>query len=319
MSHPPINWEDPPCDVCKAITVETIFSGPDRLERLPGTFFMARCTGCGVYRQLPRPVWASLQHYYPEDYVAYQYNQPQKSLKGFIQGYGNIKRRRAIEKFQPGGHLLEVGCGTGNFLRELQTTNRWTCEGIEPSQSAADYARNTLQIPIHHGLFSDFSFEPESFDVVMMGCVLEHLQNPVRDIQRTYDLLKKGGWFVFTIPNFESLERKIFREYWSGWDLPRHLYVFPKPVLQRVMEENGFWLVERKCLASSYHVLRHSFDFWSQTWEEKHPVAKKWLMQAYASWFTRLGLMVPLAILDRLNLSTNITVFAQKIQKGEPL
>lgn len=308
-----IQWEAPPCSWCGTTDIEPVFFGPDRLERLPGAFQMARCPKCGLYRQSPRPAWESLKNYYPEDYVAYQYDtQSRNPVLDYIKRYGNIKRRRAIEAFQPGGQLLEVGCGTGNFLREMQMTGRWECTGIEPSQAAADHARKTLQIPIHHGRFEDVELAPESFDVVMMVCVLEHLADPVRDIQRTHSLLKKGGWFVFTVPNFESLERKVFGEYWSGWDLPRHLYIYPHPVLHKLMEAHGFRIAARKCLASSYHVLRHSFDFWSQTWEEKHPTAKRLLMKAYGSWVTRLALMAPLALADRMNLSTNITFFAQK-------
>ncbi len=277
---------------------------------------MTRCITCGLYRQFPRPVWDSLKHYYPENYVAYNYKTPhKKSIQGFINQYGNLKRRRAIEKFQLGGQLLEVGCGTGSFLSEMQNTNRWTCVGIEPNVVAAAHVQKTLKIPVHHERFSDIQLTQASFDVVVMWCVLEHLEYPISDIQKAHSLLKNGGWFVFTIPNFESLEKKIFGEFWSGWDLPRHLYIFPKPVLHDILEKNGFQVVTKKCLASSYHVLRHSLDFWSQTWENKFPTTKKLLMKSYSSWLVRLGLVTPLAIVDRLNLSTNITIVAQKIRE----
>jgi 2-polyprenyl-3-methyl-5-hydroxy-6-metoxy-1,4-benzoquinol methylase len=308
-----IQWEEPACAWCGSTTTEHAFSGPDRLARLPGLFFMVRCTTCGLYRQSPRPAWESLKNYYPEDYAAYSYDAyDKKSVRGFIKGYGNLKRRRAIESFQYGGQLLEVGCGTGSFLKEMQRTDRWDCVGIEPNQRAASFAQESLDLPIYHGRFSDITFKNGTFDVIVLWCVLEHLDHPVQDIQKTHSLLKKGGWFIFTIPNYESLGKKLFGKYWSGWDLPRHMYIFPRPVLHQILEECGFQVIEKKCIASSYYLLGHSLDFWSQSWVGKFPAVKKLMTKFYYSWAARLVLLLPLAILDRLKLSTNITIFARK-------
>lgn len=307
-------WQDTICDWCGTPGGELIFEGPDRLEGLSGSFQMVLCKKCGLFRQNPRLAWDSLTAYYPEDYAAYHYTLEAKksTWRAKYDNYGNVKRRRAIEKYQPSGRLLEVGCGTGAFLNELLQSGNWDVVGIEPSQSAALYTQKTLSVPVYHGRFEDADLEPGSFDAVVLWCVLEHLTEPIQDLRRAYALLKEGGWLFFSMPNYESLDAKLFGKYWSGWDLPRHLYIFPHPVITEILSNLGFGNIAAKSISTSYHAIGHSLDFWSQDWDQKHAAKRRWLLKIYYSWVMRVALLLPLAILDRLNLTTNITFFAQK-------
>jgi SAM-dependent methyltransferase len=303
------------CAWCGLTESSLLFEGPDRLERLPGVFQIVQCKSCGLIRQNPRLTWDKLKEYYPEDYAAYHYEtkpEQKPSLRNRIQEYGNWKRRKNLEAYISAGKLLEVGCGTGAFLRELKKTSRWEVIGIEPSKTAAAYARQMLNSPVYEGRFSDIPLPVENFDVVVMFCVLEHLEDPIEDLRRAHTLLKNEGYLIFTIPNYESLGSRIFGRYWSGWDLPRHLYIFPYPVLKDILTQLGFEIVARKCLATSYHALGHSLEFWSQSWEANHPRLKRIVMSVYYSWVLRLGLVIPLSILDQLKLCTNITYFVRK-------
>lgn len=309
-----LQWEESACAWCGSIDDELIFEGPDRLHGLSGTFRLVRCKRCGVFRQNPRLKWDSLSKYYPDDYLSYDYNAGgyQNSIRTWIRNRGNRKRRLAIERFQPGGRLLEVGCGTGAFLIELLNSGHWDVVGIEPNEKAASHARRTSGVPIHQGMFSDATLEPESFDAIVLWCVVEHLVQPIQDLRRAHALLKKGGSLFFSVPNYESLEAKIFGRFWSGWDLPRHLHFFPQSILHEILESIGFHNISTRCISTSYQALGHSLNFWSQDWADKYPKLRHSLMQFYRSWIVRLGLFVPLAILERFNLTTNITYFAQK-------
>lgn len=312
MDQNPIEWVETVCNACGASGGEFAFEGPDRLEKLPGRFRMVRCLECGAYRQNPRPTWEHLQRYYPEDYAAYQYADQGSRLKKEIRRYGLLKRLRAIQKFQPGGRLLEVGCGTGHFLKEAADSGNWQVVGIEPSPSAAAFVSGQLGLQVHQGRFSEIPLPPESFDAIVFWCVLEHLDCPVDDLRYAHSLLKKNGWLFASIPNFESLETRIFGQYWAGWDLPRHLYVFPRPSLYRIMSKIGFRVIDERCLTTSYDILGHSLEFWSQSWESKHPKAKRFLIRSYRSLLGRLAMILPLAVLDRLRLTSTLTIFAQK-------
>jgi SAM-dependent methyltransferase len=184
--------------------------------------------------------------------------------------------------------------------------------GIEPGGRAAEYARQRLGVEVHHGRFSEIQLPEASFDVVVLWNVVEHLDQPVGDLKYAQRLLKDGGWLVFSVPNLESLERGVFKDYWVGWDLPRHLYLFSQPTLKEILEATGFQLVAKRCISTSYSVLGHSLDFWSQTWAERHPTLRRALLGTYRSLPGRVLMVPPLWLLDRLNLSTILTLFAQK-------
>jgi SAM-dependent methyltransferase len=308
-------WEHTNCAWCGTSASEVVFEGPDRLHDLPGLFYFRRCKQCGVLRQDPRLTWEHLSSYYPQDYPAYTFDAGEMNpfLLKKINNYGNIKRRRFVEKYQPCGRLLEVGSGTGAFLRELVKSGRWEVVGIEPNQEAAAYTSENLGVSIHHGRFSEVDLKPATYDAIVLWCVLEHLSEPVQDLRYIHSLLKDGGWLFFSMPNYESLEAKVFGPFWSGWDLPRHLYIFPRSILYEILTQIGFGQISKRCISTSYHALGHSLEFWSQSWEKEHPKIHRTLLKFYRSWFARLGLLLPLAMLDRLNLSTNISFAAQKI------
>jgi SAM-dependent methyltransferase len=310
-----LKWEKTNCPWCGTYESDLVFEGPDRLHDLPGMFHLRRCRQCGVLRQDPRLIWEHLSAYYPEDYPAYTYEtgETTSALYRRISNYGNVKRRRFVEKFQSGGRLLEVGTGTGAFLRELVKSSKWEVEGIEPSQPASAFAAKTLKVPIHDARLSEVDLEPASFDAIVLWCVLEHLTQPVQDLRYIHSLLKDGGWLFLSVPNYESLETKLFGRFWSGWDLPRHLTIFPRLVLRQILTQIGFSQISERCVSSSYNALGHSLSFWSQSWKSDHPKVHQALFSFYQSWFARLGLFFPLALLDRLNLSTNISFAAQKV------
>ena len=314
MEEKQLEWEEGDCIWCGSVEYDYCFEGPDRLERLPGTFCLIRCRHCGVYRQNPRLSWNALMNYYPDNYVSYYYQNNEKNNRWqkYINNYGNIKRRKAVERFQSGGRLLDVGCGTGAFLQELIRSKKWDVIGIEPNKKAAEYAQLRTNATIYNDQFYDTNLDPDSFDAIALWTVLEHLEQPIRDLKYAHNLLKGNGWLILSIPNINSLGAKIFKEYWSGWDLPRHLYLFPPSTLREILESIGFCVVYERCLSTSYQALGHSIDFWSQQWEKKFPKLKNILMRIYYSWVTRIGLLIPLAILDRLNLTSTITVFARK-------
>jgi 2-polyprenyl-3-methyl-5-hydroxy-6-metoxy-1,4-benzoquinol methylase len=310
-----LKWEVCSCAYCGHEQTEPVFEGPDRLEMLPGRFTVVRCLQCSLLRQNPRLKWESLSHYYRDNYVSHPLlvRDIPSLWKRIDKRYGPWKRLRAVERYQKEGHLLEVGCGTGNFLEEALRSGKWQVTGIEPNPRAARYVQEKLQAPIYNDLFQETSLPDETFDVVVMWNVLEHMQDPIQAIKAARSLLKENQWLVFSIPNLNSLEARVFGRYWVGWDLPRHLYFFPQALLKTILNEMGFRWVDAYCLSTSYSMLGHSIDFWSQSWEAKSPGLRKTIISAYKSLSGRLATTPPLWLLDRLRLSSIITIFAQKV------
>jgi 2-polyprenyl-3-methyl-5-hydroxy-6-metoxy-1,4-benzoquinol methylase len=308
-------WEENTCDWCNESDGELLFEGMDLLMGLPGRFRMVRCKHCGLIRQNPRLKWDSLKKYYPDDYTAYEpiIHTETSPWKRLDRRYGMWKRLRAIERLSPGGRLLDVGCGTGIFLAEAQRTGKWELFGLDPSEKVASYVREHLNIPILQARFEEIGFPPKSFDVITMWNVLEHFNHPITELKRAHELLVDGGWLIFSIPNLESWEAKAFGRYWLGWDLPRHLYLFPRKELRSILSELGFHLESMRCLATAHAALGLSLDFLLKTWLGSDSSIRHLLLRLYRSMPIRLITAIPFRILDELKSSSLITVFAQKV------
>lgn len=312
-----LEWEVTQCDWCGSSAGDEILVGPDRSEHLPGIFRLVRCGSCGLIRQNPRLAWNSLKHYYVEGYSSHPpLIQDEKNfLRRLDRRYGPWKRLRAVEKYKKGGSLLDVGCGTGTFLEEAVHSGHWEAVGVDSSERAVAIARERLGIEVHQGKFDEIAFSQAAFDVVAMWNVLEHMDRPVHSLRIAYKLLKKDGILVLSVPNLEGLDVRVFGRYWLGWELPRHLYLFPRPLLNKILDEVGFQVVGMRCLSTSYSILGDSLNFWSQSWGTAHPTLRNLLLRTYRTLLVRAALVPPLWLQDRLNLSTIITLFAKKKAK----
>jgi hypothetical protein len=85
--------------------------------------------------------------------------------------------------------------------------------------------------------------------------------------------------------------------------------LFPRPILNSI----GFKVIEERCLTTAYAQMGHNLEFWSQSWQPQYPWLNSLIRKGYYNWFTRLVSGVPFAVLDRLCLTTNLTIFAQKV------
>lgn len=310
----PEQFEVCSCAWCGSSEFTIEFTGPDRLEKFPGKFQFVRCAACGLFRQNPRLTWSFLKKFYPVNYKSYSYidKTEESKFNRYFRQHGNWKKSKLVKSFIKGGRILEVGCGTGEFLDELLRSGQWNAMGIEPNDHAASQAEARLGIPVYRERIDQFEFENNLFDAVIMWYVLEHLEQPIKSIQKIYMMLKEGGFFFFSMPLVDGWESNLFGKYWSGWDLPRHLYIFPLKLMRQILRDIGFQIVSEKCISSGHAILGHSIEFWTQPWENKYPQIKKWLMKLYLSPIGKTSLMVPLYFSDKLNKSTTYTIVAKK-------
>lgn len=141
--------------------------------------------------------------------------------------------------------ILDIGCGNGYFLKYGEEIG-WDCFGIEPSKVAAQYAKeqglNVINTVFEKKLFSD-----NSFDVINMDKVLEHLPRPEDILLDAHMLLKKDGVICISVPNdFSPLQNILSQELgYKKWWLspPHHLNYFSKSSLQGLLERCGYKIV----------------------------------------------------------------------------
>jgi 2-polyprenyl-3-methyl-5-hydroxy-6-metoxy-1,4-benzoquinol methylase len=147
----------------------------------------------------------------------------------------------------PNGRALDVGCGSGEILSNLQSLG-WKVQGVDfdPAAVEAAQARGVI---VHQGDLFEQNFPAESFDAIVMSHVIEHVPDPLSLIQECERILKPGGRLVMVTPNPKSLSHFWFGKAWRGLEPPRHLYIQTQASLQSLTSKAGFEHVEMRTSA----------------------------------------------------------------------
>jgi SAM-dependent methyltransferase len=301
------------CCWCGANEFEIIIQGPDLLLDMPGEFQFVKCCNCGLLRQNPYLDWDDLKNYYPDNYASYQ---PQTStitshMHRWDKRYGLWKRVKIINKYKPSGTWVDIGAGTGRILQEASLWKKWKLLAVEPVKHAAEYIQNNSDIIVINNQFEDLEGFENHFDIVTMWDVIEHLKNPITCLTKVRDILKPGGIFVFSTPNLKSWDRKVFNKYWVGYDLPRHLHLFPDNLLLQILEDIGFAFNEKKCIAGSHGAFMLDLSFFNKEADSK--LITSFLSKGPDFLLPRALTFLPLWLLDKLKLGSNITYIVTKV------
>ena len=143
-----------------------------------------------------------------------------------------------FEKFRKTNKMLDVGCGPGLFLIEAKKRG-WEVYGTEFTDKQLAYLKdkgiNTLK-----GKLTNNSFEDGLFDVIISSEVIEHINNPVEEMQHFHRLLRKGGLVYITTPNFNALERYLLKGDYEIIEYPEHLSYYTPTTINLLLTNNGF-------------------------------------------------------------------------------
>jgi len=133
--------------------------------------------------------------------------------------------------------ILDVGCGIGMFLNELNS-KKFNKYGVEINAKGADEARKK-GITVYTSDFLKLKLN-KKFDVITMWHVLEHMPDPQQVIKKISGMLRKNGLLVFAVPNSGGMGFTYGKKYWYHLDSPRHLFLPNRSNLNRVLKKNHF-------------------------------------------------------------------------------
>ncbi len=201
------------------------------------------CRNCGLIFAVWEPDEKVLEDHYSAEYfkpyledVAIHVN---KRFKRRIREIRNIKRS---------GKLLDVGSGVGIFLR-LAVEQGYDAFGVDISAWACEYARKKFNLKVFNGDFRKAGWAGESFDVITLWHVLEHVKNPVMFLNDINKLLKVDGILALEVPNIESIMAKVAGIDWELMAPKEHLFYFNIQTLKRVLGDAGFKVIQSKTYA----------------------------------------------------------------------
>lgn len=180
-------------------------------------------------------------------YVTEKYND--EYAKNYSQALLKLHKRfgphlELIRKFRSGSKILDIGCGTGHFLKYLiSKKDLWKIFGVEPNKLLRNVAKKNTAANIQDGLLSKIPFRDNFFDVVTCYDVLEHNIDLMENVAELRRVLKPNGILLIQAPNYRSLMAYITGSRWDWWCVPDHVLHFSYEFLVRYMKENGFTIL----------------------------------------------------------------------------
>ncbi|MCC6165591.1 MAG: class I SAM-dependent methyltransferase [Caldilineaceae bacterium] len=253
------------CNLCGSPSASYRYTLADYyLQRFDVEATLVQCSQCGLVYQNPRPTLAEMSEHYPPEYPLYQTGkgrQPGRLLQ-WAYDYGMRKRGRFVTRHKQTGALLDVGCATGVFLDGMRRQGTWELHGVELTPEVAKIARRERSLDVFAGTLEEASYPDQSFDVVTLWDVLEHLHDPTATLREIHRILKDDGLLVIRVPNLASWDAQWFGRYWAGLDAPRHLYVFTPQTLAQMLQRAGFDVIDESSAIAGYLVLVLSIHYW---------------------------------------------------------
>lgn len=237
------------CPLCQSDKIISWLKPKDYLLTGEG-FELWKCRSCGfVFTQGAPGPDAIARYYQSQDYISHS-----DTRKGMMNRLYHTARNimlrmkwRMVRRVVPGGRLLDIGCGTGYFPGFMKKKG-FEAMGVEVDPNARAFAGKEFALKV---------FSPEEFigreiegqfDVITLWHVLEHVHDLHLYMERMKDYLDPQGSLVIALPNFTALDARHYKEYWAGYDVPRHLWHFTPSTLKKLALDHGLEVRKMKKL-----------------------------------------------------------------------
>ncbi len=215
-----------------------------------------RCCACGLLFVYPQPSSEEIIALYGDDYF-------KRGNKYSIAGgrdhdpnrQNDLVKIAILQRYRPSGRLLDVGCGMGGFL-EVAREKGYDVSGVEVSEYAAAHIRNELRIEVANCRLSEAGLSSQSYDLVTMWDVFEHIDDPRRTLEEIHRILRPAGLLALSTGNAGSLWARVAGRFWQLLTPPQHLFFFDEKSLRKALELSGFAVKEMRHLGK-----RSTLDF----------------------------------------------------------
>ena len=211
----------------------------------------------GYLETIPKPSLDKLPEYYQtEDYISHTDSKRNLFEKVYhsIREISLKRKLKLINSFKTEQKtLLDFGCGTGDFLNTAQNNN-WIVSGIEPNNDARLIANSKTNQAVFDSNHIN-NFEKQSFDVITLWHVLEHIPNLEAQIAQLKALLKPSGVLIIAVPNYKSYDANYYKHFWAALDVPRHLWHFNQKSISKLFSKINMSVVKTLPMVfDSYYV-----------------------------------------------------------------
>jgi len=230
---------DTPCPICQNNNGHRLIEATDLFFGSLHDFTYARCQRCGHLRLLPeahvgsgafgrgkfedkdeRVVLGVLDH----PVLTFGFYAPRSQ---WISARVGLMAQHTA---------LDVGCGSGQFLRQIKRQTGCAVVGIDLDPAYETKAQKD-GIRRVTGDFEQFDTE-ERFDLITMHHLIEHLNDPAASIRKAWELLKPGGYLYLETPAADSVSFKFFGRHWLPLLPPYHRHIFTRQSLESLLHDH---------------------------------------------------------------------------------
>jgi ubiquinone/menaquinone biosynthesis C-methylase UbiE len=199
---------------------------------------------------------ADTKQFYDEDYfhgrIYADYSAERDYRLRLFEQKLSLVRKYAPER----GRLLDVGCAAGYFL-EVAKERGYEVYGVEISDYIAERIDKSLKSRVFVGQLEEAGFQENSFDVVTMWDVLEHMPNPLQTLRETSRVLKPGGMMFVETINTACLNSRLLGDRWPLYRPPFHLFYFSIRTLTELIDKSGLEVVAVEPIQTYSPIHRH--------------------------------------------------------------
>lgn len=230
---------------------------------------IVKCNKCSHYYIDPLPYFSDtlLNEMYSSDnnYFNTLTDQMRKiinyaSPKRRLNSAGKILNKKDVK-------FLEIGCGEGFGLKAAKEMG-WDVYGQDISSDFALLVKNNTGINIQVGKLTDTSYKKESFDIIYLDSVLEHVSEPLEFLSLITTFLSSKGLIYIILPNENSIPNALidFINNLKGRNItsrmmpfsnPYHIQGFSKRSIVALSDEIGLEVKSLKCKYSYNHLIRY--------------------------------------------------------------
>ncbi|MDO9274108.1 MAG: class I SAM-dependent methyltransferase [Lutibacter sp.] len=226
----------------------------------------------------PQPKTEELLNYYESDgYISHTDSKETFTDKLYqaVKKLALANKLKLINSFKTDEKiLLDVGCGTGDFLK-ICKSNGWKVVGVEPNAKAKIAAENKLNGEYASEIYSEINLlnNEAQFDVITLWHVLEHIPDLDNYIEMLKLRLKPEGILIVAVPNYKSYDASYYKQFWAAYDVPRHLWHFSKKSIHGLFAKHEMGIVK---------ILPMVFDsFYVSLLSEKYKNGKSNFLKAF--------------------------------------
>jgi len=230
------------CPVCMGAETKKVFhrdfGGMESIVPFSG-YDVVQCTRCGAFYADNIGETMPLMHYYEmmSKYETEAFSVSQEALAEYAFAIGFLRGHIAQEQ-----SIIDIGCGNGAMLHMLQEQGFQHLTGLEPSEKNCRGITERWGIRVVAGALGE-DIPPlvgETFDVVLMEGVLEHLIDVQGNVRDALAYLKKDGALYLNVPDLAAFPdcHDLYQQF-----SVEHVNFFSRPSMQNLMGAFGMTCV----------------------------------------------------------------------------